>query len=940
MRKFGLLFFAAILLLPSIAISQNGLIGSGFGTNDWATTDDFAGSAGDSRIGTFTATGTGNQYFRLVTNWSENYNQWGPSSSTEDYLVSIETVIPSDQIIENNTTKAYYINVSNNTFNYVFKTKEAGNPPANKGLIVFEVQGTVRSVSSVSKDKTTIYRGQTATITATLDGAFSIGQGVYLRYSNDGFSTSTITEMSGSGTSYTADIPSGMNTAGANIVYYVFTSGDGLTISSANADWYTINLNNSSGSNYSYTVNSSFITKADGNWGTASSWADVVPSDNASVVIAHDITLDQNATVSKIIINSGSTLTASDATARILTITKSTAGDEATFVNNGTWANGTGGSTVVFTGSPGSGDARHQISGTNAFQNITVNKTGGSSNVGASFGSGSTVSGTLSIGAGGFISTAPPSNFYGTDATLEFNQGAGANFNVNSGGFTWSTSEIPNNITITSGKVTLTDARSYKGLLLIQSGAEIVTNGNLTLESDASGTASLITNGTVAGNITVERYLAQDLYHYICSPINYSSGTFDDLSMGLASGDDFRRYETSSNLWIDILNGAGAGTLMDDETFDQGKGYAIAYASENKTLSLTGMPNNGDINVAVSSGGVGNNAGFNLIGNPYPSTLQASAFLAANNSTNGTINQTIGGTLFFWDEPASEPFEKGDYASKTISSSNPGGGSKTPTDYIDPGQGFFVSASANQNVTFKNDQRVHGTSVFFKSDTEIMDFKLQVLNLQTNDRNTITVVFDENSTSGFDALYDAPKWQGNPDLALYSFIGNSKFAINSLPELDKPTMISLGIYAGKSGNYKFSVHTLENFEPGTPITLQDRLTGEQTDLTLNSEYNFTIEEAGAIDDRFVLYFKSAVGISENRIASEPKVRIQNNQLTISNLEEGNVKVRLMDVMGRVLQQKSFENNMLVSFPVVVKTGVYVLEISTKNNMFASKVFIQ
>ena len=33
---------------------------------------------------------------------------------------------------------------------------------------------------------------------------------------------------------------------------YVFTSGDGLTISGANADWYTINMNNNSSSNYSY----------------------------------------------------------------------------------------------------------------------------------------------------------------------------------------------------------------------------------------------------------------------------------------------------------------------------------------------------------------------------------------------------------------------------------------------------------------------------------------------------------------------------------------------------------------------------------------------------------------------------------------------------------------------------------------------------------------
>jgi len=94
-----------------------------------------------------------------------------------------------------------------------------------------------------------------------------------------------------------------------------------------------------------------------------------------------------------------------------LTITKSTSGSSTTLANNGTWATGTGGSTVVFTGAPSSGDATHAITGTIAFQNITVNKTGGSSNVGAGFAVGSSVSGTLQIGNGGFISTDPPASF-------------------------------------------------------------------------------------------------------------------------------------------------------------------------------------------------------------------------------------------------------------------------------------------------------------------------------------------------------------------------------------------------------------------------------------------------------------------------------------------------------------------------------------------------
>ena len=75
------------------------------------------------------------------------------------------------------------------------------------------------------------------TVTATLSGALATGQGVYLRYTDDAYSTSTVIEMSGSGTTYTGTIPASINAPLANIDYYVFTSGDGLSISAGNEDW-------------------------------------------------------------------------------------------------------------------------------------------------------------------------------------------------------------------------------------------------------------------------------------------------------------------------------------------------------------------------------------------------------------------------------------------------------------------------------------------------------------------------------------------------------------------------------------------------------------------------------------------------------------------------------------------------------------------------------
>ena len=70
----------------SVSFAQNGIIGDGFGQNDWSNTDCFSSSAGNSRIFSTTANATGNRYFRLVTCWGDSWNQWGPSSNSDTSL--------------------------------------------------------------------------------------------------------------------------------------------------------------------------------------------------------------------------------------------------------------------------------------------------------------------------------------------------------------------------------------------------------------------------------------------------------------------------------------------------------------------------------------------------------------------------------------------------------------------------------------------------------------------------------------------------------------------------------------------------------------------------------------------------------------------------------------------------------------------------------------
>ena len=247
MKKYLLPLF---LIIVTYSFSQNGIIGDGFGVSDWNTTDCFDPSAGSSKIFITNSNGTGDKYFRLVTCWDGDYTHWGPGN-TNDKLLLYGTAYNSDDMIIN-SGKAYYLD-ANSSFQYVFKTREGGNPPSNLGVVIFEVQGEIRTVSSVSNNATHS-SGDPYTVTATLSGSLNSGQGVYLRYTNDSWNTSSVVEMTGSTTSYSANIPAEVNVAQASISYYIFTSGSGLTISAEDSDFFTINSNTNSGNNFSYDV--------------------------------------------------------------------------------------------------------------------------------------------------------------------------------------------------------------------------------------------------------------------------------------------------------------------------------------------------------------------------------------------------------------------------------------------------------------------------------------------------------------------------------------------------------------------------------------------------------------------------------------------------------------------------------------------------------------
>jgi hypothetical protein len=258
MKKLFFILFLTIGFL-NLLQAQNAIVGTGFSTG-WGSTCsptssldyfNFVASVGTTYTsGDLTPKGTGDQYWRLAINWSSTYYQ---ISGGSDIFVTPGTKNTTSSVTCT-TTGAWKRNVSAITNRYVFKTLNVGVSPTGT-WVFFELGGASATVNWVSQSPATPTVNEATTITATLSGALPTGQGVYLRYSTDNWATSTVSGMSGSGTTYATTIGAqALNTA---VKYYVFTSGSGLTIAPADADLYTINWNAggiNGGGNYLYTV--------------------------------------------------------------------------------------------------------------------------------------------------------------------------------------------------------------------------------------------------------------------------------------------------------------------------------------------------------------------------------------------------------------------------------------------------------------------------------------------------------------------------------------------------------------------------------------------------------------------------------------------------------------------------------------------------------------
>lgn len=250
------------------------------GRGQWTTTISVQNSGGN-----FTPVnmpgGAGNGWL-LISGPSGNrfQNKWNFTGIGQGALNSINNVTlenGGEDMGLNMSTAGYY----------TFNMRDAGY--ANTEFYAGYTENSPVTLSRTGETLNTVTNGMTINITTS--AAPSAGENVYVRYvlgTNDFSSGSAVIQAFGSGTSWSAEIPSQF--CSTTVYYLVYTStrtlNDIITDSESDRSLAAIRYDDNSGSNYSYTVSNVNILSSAGANGT------ITPPGNSSINCGDDVTFN------------------------------------------------------------------------------------------------------------------------------------------------------------------------------------------------------------------------------------------------------------------------------------------------------------------------------------------------------------------------------------------------------------------------------------------------------------------------------------------------------------------------------------------------------------------------------------------------------------------------------------------------------------------------
>lgn len=513
----------------------------------------------------------------------------------------------------------------------------------------------------------------------------------------------------------------------------------------------------------------------------------------------------------------------------------------------------------------------------------------------------------------------------------------------------------------------------------IDSDFDVSSSGQL--DRDQQGTADKFTYNYWSSpvgkrNTTTNNnsYRVTDVMRDGSNPINWLTSGYNGTNttpIGIADYWIWKFANQPDDTYSAWQHVRSTGTIRAGEGLTM-KGPGTGTIQTEQNYLFTGKPNNGDINLTLNSGN------DYLVGNPYPSALDADRFIL----DNGPIiagNGSTTGTLYFWEHWGGGSHNLADYQggyatynlsggapSASIGSTDPDVGSggiptKIPGRYIPVSQGFFVVAEgAGGTIKFNNGQRIfmkEGTSnsVFVRSAEENytttnynpvgedlrMKFRIGFNSVNTIHRQLLLTV-DENATAGIDWGYDGHVYEDQMD-DMFWMIDDEKFTIQGTDIIDVSTVVPIGLRLLSTGQNGISIDHLENVPDDVEIYVHDKILNTYHDLR-QSDYSFNLP-AGEYLERYEITFQDghALGVTENEL-DQLSVYYVNDLESIVLLNPTGQKIKnieLFNILGQSIHTiNNVESATYKAYEVKnLSTGNYILKMNTENGTVSKKVMV-
>ena len=571
----------------------------------------------------------------------------------------------------------------------------------------------------------------------------------------------------------------------------------------------------------------------------------------------------------------------------------------------------------------------------------------------------------------GSVVTAPMGSYTVTamldTCTSILSTGVTINAQVNTwNGTVWSTGFVPTSAEIiifegnysSSSDLVGCSCQVNSGTVIINSGYTLtltneieISGGSLVFEDGAS-LVQINDNAVNTGSITYRRItvpIRKTDYTYWSSPVV-------GYTLGGVSPNTSLFYSFDINNW----KKESAATIM-----SKGIGYIVRGPQNYDSVIaaafpafFVGVPNSGAFSLTDIDADK-----LYLLGNPYPSALDADKFLTDNSSV-------LDGTLYFWthntaiqlatnitngsagsgtyaytsDDYASYNFTGGVGTVAALSSTNPGAvNTNIPSGKIASGQSFFTTSSAAGAVIFNNGMRVGvggitgNNSQFFKINAttskttkaiEKHRVWLSLTNAQGAFKQTL-VGYITNATNEYENSFDGESFDGNKFIDFYSIVKDKKLAIQGrvLP-FDENDEVQLGYSSAIKGTFSIAIDQVDGLLVSQDVFIEDKSTTIIHNLKQGA-YSFSTE-VGTFKNRFVLrytnaYAEKTLGTSTFETSKNiVLVSNKNKQIKINSSIETIKKVQVFDLLGKLIYQKININNNELAISDLKKSNQVVL----------------